>query len=390
MANMMAYLLWRGDLSMKTVPFNEVDNLIFTQLCYFNFDEVMEENEVCTLYELEKRFFQKYDKSTFSLGLFFPPEINELLSVAAASKRFGNVKVTRPVNLLDREKKIQFGAVTFLLEDKSFYCAFRGTDDYILSWYESFSLGVYDELPIHALAKDYLAASVKRYRFRRFRVGGHSKGGHLSQYAAMKLDKRAQKRLITVYNNDGPGFRYDITADEGFRRIEDRLVLVTPYMSMVGAMLNHSRAGDILASDGEGAFQHSAFNWHVTHDSFVRLPQRSKESVLFEASLKNWLGKIDDSEKERFLIAMYQLLSASGAETLSEISEDRINSALSLGKTLLSFDKETRDLVSRAVLLFLRERRTVLKKTKDAEKQFKKSKKTPGKEDDSSSPDGVS
>ncbi|MBR2389523.1 MAG: 4Fe-4S dicluster domain-containing protein, partial [Mogibacterium sp.] len=108
------------------------------------------------------------------------------------------------------------------------------------------------------------------------------------------------------------------------------------------------------------------------------------------AGLKNWLGKIDDSEKERFLIAMYQLLSASGAETLSEISEDRINSALSLGKTLLSFDKETRDLVSRAVLLFLRERRTVLKKTKDAEKQFKKSKKTPGKEDDSSSPDGVS
>ena len=92
MANMMAYLLWRGDLSMKTVPFNEVDNLIFTQLCYFNFDEVMEENEVCTLYELEKRFFQKYDKSTFSLGLFFPPEINELLSVAAVLSTFSTVR----------------------------------------------------------------------------------------------------------------------------------------------------------------------------------------------------------------------------------------------------------------------------------------------------------
>ena len=41
MANMMDYLLWRGDLSFKQAEFNEVDNLIFSELVYVDFDGIV-------------------------------------------------------------------------------------------------------------------------------------------------------------------------------------------------------------------------------------------------------------------------------------------------------------------------------------------------------------
>ena len=37
MANIMDYLEWRGDLSFEADPFNEIDNLILSQLVYVEF-----------------------------------------------------------------------------------------------------------------------------------------------------------------------------------------------------------------------------------------------------------------------------------------------------------------------------------------------------------------
>ena len=34
MSNLMDYLDWRGDLTFREAPFNEVDNLILAQLVY--------------------------------------------------------------------------------------------------------------------------------------------------------------------------------------------------------------------------------------------------------------------------------------------------------------------------------------------------------------------
>ena len=38
MANIIDYIIWRGDLSFETAPFNEVDNLILSELSYLNFE----------------------------------------------------------------------------------------------------------------------------------------------------------------------------------------------------------------------------------------------------------------------------------------------------------------------------------------------------------------
>ena len=100
------------------------------------------------------------------------------------------------------------------------------------------------------------------------------------------------------------------------------------------------------------------------------------ESLRLERSLKGWLDKVEDHDRLKFLDALYRVLTSSGAKTVSEISEDKLGSAYQFSKTMLSFDKETREVVSRAVLLLLRERKRTVREKKEADKMTKKNKKS--------------
>lgn len=375
MSNLLDYIRWRGDLSFKAAPFCEVDGLIFTQLSFLDLDAVFSLDEENSLSALEKKFFTHFDRATYRLGIYFPVAMPELLTLCAQSERFRDTRLLDLEIVRDPEKKIQFAAMTFLLPDKTLFVAYRGTDDTLYGWYESLSLGVYPELPIHALAKAYLARVTAKYPFRRLRIGGHSKGGHLALYAALSLDKHYHRRILTVYNIDGPGFYEDICKGEAYDALAPLIFSVTPYISIVGALLNRHGTVDIVASDGEGVFQHDVFNWHVEGTALVRIPDRSAESYQFEQSMKAWLEKMSDDDKVKTLDTLYKLLTSAGATTISEISEDKLNSALQFGKTLLTLDKETRTAVSRAVMLLLKERKNAIRQQKEAQKQQKKAKK---------------
>ena len=41
MSNIYDYLKWRGDLSMRIDPFNDIDGLILSELVYVDFDKIV-------------------------------------------------------------------------------------------------------------------------------------------------------------------------------------------------------------------------------------------------------------------------------------------------------------------------------------------------------------
>ena len=376
MGNILDYIRWRGDLSFDASPFNELDGLVLSQLAFNDLHAVKGEKETPTLSELDAHFFELHDRASYRLGIYFPKGMAELVGLAAQSVRFSSMRLLSAEEVRDPERKIQFTAMTFLLPDKTLFVVFRGTDDTLYGWYESLSLGVHDTLPIHTLACDYLAKTMVKYRYKRVRVGGHSKGGHLAMTAALSLDARYRRRILAVYNFDGPGFRRDLRESESYLALADRIYSITPYMSIVGALLCGFDRVDVVESDGKGVFQHDVFNWRVEGRSFFRLDKRSDESLRLERSLKGWLDKVEDHDRLKFLDALYRVLTSSGAKTVSEISEDKLGSAYQFSKTMLSFDKETREVVSRAVLLLLRERKRTVREKKEADKMTKKNKKS--------------
>ena len=60
MANLMDYVDWRKDLDFKADPFNIVDNLLFSECTYIDFEEVMEDGNTIT--EVAQVYFQKHSE----------------------------------------------------------------------------------------------------------------------------------------------------------------------------------------------------------------------------------------------------------------------------------------------------------------------------------------
>ena len=82
MPNIFDYINWR-DISIKQVPFNEIDNLILSRLSYFPLDEIID-NKPITL----KETYEKY-KKLGTTGRILQAEDIELFPKIAKSSRFG-------------------------------------------------------------------------------------------------------------------------------------------------------------------------------------------------------------------------------------------------------------------------------------------------------------
>ena len=70
MSNLMDYLDWRGDLTFREAPFNEVDNLILAQLVYVEFAGIVPapgEEGTITVKEACELFFAAHDRQNVSV-----------------------------------------------------------------------------------------------------------------------------------------------------------------------------------------------------------------------------------------------------------------------------------------------------------------------------------
>ena len=364
MTTVLDYLVWRGDLTFEQDPFNEVDNLILSELCYFDFIDVIEKNESVSLETVARRYFKRYPYGTHRLGLLLSSSFDDLLLLCAKSARFSQVRLSFPVSIVKNKPATQFAAITFELPNKTLYIGFRGTDDHIVAWKESLSLAVKDKIPAQKAALSYLKAITQK-RSEAFYVGGHSKGGNLALYAALHLDAAERHRILQIYNNDGPGFRHNVSETEAHLALKDRIHAITPYLSVVGAMLEHGNTAEVIESYGKGILQHDALTWRVSGKAFVRLPSRSEESLKFETAVKAWTEKLGEKDQTIFIETLYRLLTSSGAKTLSDLGDDKIRSAYKATATLLTLNKPTRDLVANALILFFRERKNALRNSKN-------------------------
>lgn len=134
----------------------------------------------------------------------------------ACAERFRKCTVGGFVNEIISSQAQQFAAVTIGLDDGTTYISFRGTDDTIVGWKEDFNLsnGV---VPSHRKALEYLETH-GTYIQSMLRIGGHSKGGNLAMYAAMQCSDILQEKLLSVYDNDGPGFQKDFQSRKSGKR----------------------------------------------------------------------------------------------------------------------------------------------------------------------------
>jgi len=343
------YLEWRGDLSLAKSEFNIVDNLILAVLSYVPFDGIVSEKITAHGISVEEAGRQFAFLDPAKLPIRDPKDI-ELLKALAASKRFGPMTLSGYVNKTDYETEKQFSAITINTGDKMSFISFRGTDLTLVGWKEDFNMSFQTPVPSQEEAVRYLEGAAKNIHGK-IRVGGHSKGGNLAVYASAFCKNSVQNRIQTVFNNDGPGFNAGIIGMKGFTNVQERLFAFVPQSSIIGMLMEHSEQYTIINSTQTGILQHDPYSWSVIGTDFVRVETVTNESLFIDKTMKEWIGKMDRSQRELFCDALFSIIGASGAKNLTELTTDRLKAARAMVKTLSNIDEPTKKILHETVAL---------------------------------------
>ena len=365
MADLFDYLDWRGDLTLAQAPFNEVDNLILAELSFVDFQGIVPatgERAGISIAEAAERFFARIPAGeTVDMGVLVPDAIPRLLQRMAASRRFRDMRLSCYADWLDTEQAVQFAALTIATGDGLYYLAFRGTDDTLAGWKEDFHMACMEEVPAQRMAVEYTKAVAQQYPRRRLRLGGHSKGGNLAVYSAVYVPPAVQRRIQTVWSNDGPGFHRRLLDSAEYARIAERVVSIVPKSSVVGMLLEHDEAYIVVDSSEQGLLQHDGFSWAVLGDHFIRLDDVTRQSRMNDRVLKEWVRSMPLDQREKFVEGLFEVLSASGALTLTDLKEESLKAAGAMIRAMKDMEKDTRDAVLYAVKLLIRSNAKVLR-----------------------------
>lgn len=379
MANIIDYIKWRGDISFSQMPLNEIDSLIFSELCYAPYEEIPNEeisNDGITISSLAEKFFKKNTKK--SLGAIIPTDkILNLLKIIAKSDRFKDVVVRGYVNDIDEKIGKQFCAMCFDMCDNTTYVAFSGTDDTLVGWKESLNLSVFTPIPSQDESVKYVK-NVAALPRRKLYLGGHSKGGNLAVYAALMSEEKIQNKIISVHSFDGPGFQKSFTKAFEKQEIHDKILKILPQCAFVGAIFEPAGAVKYVKCTSKGAYQHDAFFWEVEGREFVKAAGPDKASVNFHDFLDEWFSYIDEDEHAEFIEAVFKMLSLNDSATLTDIASDKFKFIVSI----LRLDDDSKKIYVKAIKKFVKEKyfgagkekqtKSIAKSTKTGQKNNKK------------------
>lgn len=346
--NILDYVDWRGDISFADAPFNHVDNLILALISYVKLKEIVPEagqHISVTIQKAAELFFQNHAPDALTKNSDFVTDTQQVLYKIGKTRRYGSARLCQYMDIFDEKREVQFAAIHIMLDDYTTYIAFRGTDDTLVGWKEDFNMAYQMPVPAQELAVQYLNDTVKE-GVRKFRVGGHSKGGNLAVYGAMMCRETVQERILQVYNNDGPGFPESVMQNAGYERIENRITTIVPEGSIVGMLLEHTQDFVVVKSNERGLMQHNGLSWQVFVNNFLETKELSEKSRQVTEHISKWLATLNMQQRKIFVDALYTLLKNAGVKKISELSGDNsgehIGNMLRLVKELSDMEDEYR------------------------------------------------
>lgn len=322
--------------SFEDEPLNPVDSAALTQLCMVRGEDVLppleERKSFAGLRAILRNVTSRETRpapirdmllAEHFPGMFTgldPKNIKLNLFALAASPRFRTMCAHDYLSLFDAEQETQFAAMTFTAKKQFVYVGFRGTDTSLAGWKENFNMAFADAVPAQHQAERYLEAIAAKTTGPLY-VGGHSKGGNLAEYAALKASPETQARIEHVFIHDGPGFKEGTFSDKDYEPLQGRIHKTIPTESFVGILLESQAPVHVVKSRAKGLDQHSVFSWEVDDalDDFAYAGEMPESTKLMAESLRAWLARFDDREREAVVESVFRAIEASGADDAGDL-----------------------------------------------------------------------
>lgn len=314
MDRLVDYVKWMRDFPIACTGFRDADALVLCALSYYDLSPVFAQSDAPTVADCRSLIESGNAKVMVTGGdEGFP----ELLECVAASKRFGELRMTGYTDLFRQDPPLQFSAVCFHDPTDLSFMAFRGTDSSLSGWKEdfmiSFTLTESQELALQ-YAREHLSPD------RRWYMCGHSKGANLALYAACRMDEAAWDRVERLFLLDGPGFCPQVLDISLQERVDPKATQINPAYCVIGKLFA-PRIGDtrIVRSSAGGILQHGCITWGIDHGDLAPAEGYEPESVILSEAIDLWIEGISQEDREILVDEIFQTLAAGGSETFDGI-----------------------------------------------------------------------
>lgn len=356
MANIMDYILWRGDLGFHQSEFNEVDNLILSELVYVEFAGIVPEpgNGSITLKEASRLFFEKHTDEEINAKVSSTKMAAFLMRAMAATERYSGIRLSGYLNEIDLKEQSQFCAMTVKLDDGLTNVVFSGTDSTIVGWREDFNMIFLDQTPGQMKALEYLETVFEKTKDR-LRIMGHSKGGNLAVYAATHCSEAFLDRIEVIYSNDGPGFTDSMIELKNYQKLLPKIHTIIPESSIVGMLFEHEEEFEVVKSSGSGAGQHDVMSWEVLGQKLVHLNKVDEKAVNLDRTLKLWIAGMDTERRSAFVDTLFGILDEADIHTVDDLANMNPAKVVEIIKLHSSLGKEDQEILKDSLLSFLQQ-----------------------------------
>lgn len=330
--------------------FNEVDALCLCNFSYAHLEKVFKHSEhflgldikkactrFCNLDDNEMTYREQKD-------LKFIEKIKD-------TWRFNRFKIYYYDSFVSLDKQYQFGAFTIDFE-KFIAVVFRGTDNSLIGWKEDFNMSFKKEIPSQKFSLDYLNKVGKSFN-KKIIIMGHSKGGNLAIYSSLKCSKRIQKRIVNVYNFDGPGFSKNIYKELSKTVLKQKIKAYAPESSIIGLIMKNIGNYTFVKSSSHFIFQHNPYTWKINNNRFVYVGSNNRSSKFFESVIDDFYNKLSVRQKKIFVEGLYQIVLLSGVDDYRRIIKGLFKNRKMLLEYLNKLDDKTKEVMQSVLNLIL-------------------------------------
>ncbi len=333
--NLIDYIRWRGDLSFKADPFNDVDNLIFAQMIYAEIGDVMNGVDRITIEQLHERFFRGLEGKSEEFKTFGKDGIMVLRSIGKTA-RFKDCVIHHYVNKLHADTTEQFSAFMVDLPDKTTVVCFKGTDEHMIGWKEDCYLS-YKDIAGQADAAEYVNKNCSP--FRKYRLIGHSKGGNLAVYAAVHCRPLLRRAIIEIISDDGPGLRTGSYDPKIFEKIRDRYRLIVPEKDGIGTIYEMAPRKTIARIMTRNIVEaHGMMTWQVSGGRILQADEDSYQTDRTRNAILQFLKETTAQQREIFVEEMFKAFDDAGITTVTQLAHGSFPVFLRVIKELSEMD----------------------------------------------------
>ena len=352
MKNIIDYIGNYGELSFAEKEFNKVDALILSQFSYLKFEGLVPEVGTFLPPVSIRDIAGKDNAADLFADERYAKQNTELFEAMSRSKRFGDIGINHYIDLLSNRWEMQFSAITAYLDENTTHVVFRGTDETVIGWKEDFNMSFMTPVPAQVKAVDYLHYAAERIRGD-FSVGGHSKGGNLAVYSAMKCSRLVRDRIRLIYSQDGPGFTKETLEDADFDAIADRIEKYVPHSSIIGMLLQSQEEYKVIEARSIGILQHDPFNWVVEGDDFVYRDDIAGRYVISDSSVNEWTKRADPEEMRTFFDKIYEVFEQAGVTDLNDVKGNLASIAQKAKEVADNMDEEDKKRIKAVLAVFI-------------------------------------